>query len=84
MNNTVFEPISVIVSFTNRRVNIHRFKWKNTLYHVSDTVSTWLDKDGKSYVTHFTVSCKRENTICEISFNHNDFEWKLVQYELIS
>lgn len=83
MKNTVFEPISVVVSFHNRKATIHRFKWKNSLYNVSDLVSTWLNKDGKSFVTHFTVHCRKQNTICEVSFNHNDFEWKLVQYELL-
>lgn len=81
METQVSQPIEVIAYFHNLKIEIIKFKWKNSIYKVTQVVSKWKILSGNSYEYHFTVICKEQGVLCELSFNLNDFKWELVQLE---
>lgn len=81
METQVSQPVEVIAYFHNLKIEIIKFKWKNSIYKVTQVVSKWKILSGNSYEYHFTVICKEQGVLCELSFNLNDFKWELVQLE---
>lgn len=81
METQISESIEVITYFHTLKLEIIKFKWKNTVYKVSEIVSKWKVLSGDSVEYHYTVICKEQGVICELSFNVNDFKWQLVQLE---
>ena len=81
METQIFETIEVIAHFHNMKVEILRFKWKNNIYNVSALNSRWKIPAGNGYIFHYTVYCKKQNVICELAYNMDDFKWELVQLE---
>ena len=84
MQNRVFEKIEVIAYFHNLHLEILRFKWKDDIYNVSKINSKWKIPSGNSFEFHYTVICNKQNVMCELCFDLNDFRWELVQYECFS
>jgi len=83
MAQQIFEPVEVIGYFHKLKFQIIRFKWRNSIYNVSSINSDWKISQGSSYIHHYSVICKKQSVICELSFNLNDFKWELVQYDNI-
>lgn len=81
METQVSQPVEVIAYFHNLKIEIIKFKWRNTIYKVTQVVSKWKILSGNSYEYHFTVICKEQGVLCELSFNLSDFKWELVQLE---
>ena len=81
MENQVFESVEVIAYFHHLHAEILRFKWKNDVYNVSKINSHWKIPTGESFEYHYVVICEKQNIICELSYNLNDFKWQLVQFE---
>lgn len=81
MEHLIRESIEVIAYFHNLEVNIIKFKWNNSVYNVSSINSSWKIPLGKLYELHFSVTCKKQNIICELSYNMNDLKWNLIQYD---
>jgi len=83
MANQVFETVEVIGYFHNLKFEIIKFKWRNSIYNVSEMNAYWKTPQGNNFVQHYSVICGRQNVICELSFNPADFKWELVQYDSI-
>ncbi|MBN1633454.1 MAG: hypothetical protein JW917_04735 [Ignavibacteria bacterium] len=83
METQIYEPVEVIVYFHNLHIEIVRFKWNNNIYNVSNLNSYWRVPLGNGFEYHFTVFCRKQGVLCELSFNLNDFKWQLVQLENI-
>ncbi len=81
METQISQQIEVITHFHNLKLEIIKFKWKNTIYKVSQLISKWRVISGESFEYHFTVICRDQGVICELSFNLNDFKWELVQLD---
>ncbi|MCX7832950.1 MAG: hypothetical protein N2490_01915 [Ignavibacteria bacterium] len=81
METQILQPVEVIAYFHNLKLEIIKFKWKNTIYNVSQLVSKWKVLSGNNFEYHFTVICKEQGVICELSYNLNDFKWELVQLD---
>ncbi|MFI5145131.1 MAG: hypothetical protein ACHQJ4_05995 [Ignavibacteria bacterium] len=79
--NEVFEPVEVIAHFHNLKIEILRFKWKNDIFKVNEILNIWKIPYGESFNTHFIAVCKDSDMICELSFNHTDMKWELIQYD---
>lgn len=81
MKYEAFEPVDVIAHFSRTKVNIIKFKRKNTIYKVSSFLTKWRLKEGDNPVTHFVVECKEQRIICELALYHNNYKWELIQYD---
>ena len=81
MKYETFEPVEVIAHFDRTKVNILKFKRKNTVYRVTTSVNKWRLKEGDNPVTHFIVECKDQKVICELALYHNNYKWELIQYD---
>lgn len=82
--NEVFEPVDVIVHFHNLKIEIIRFRWKNDTFRVNQILNMWKIPNGESFDTHFIAVCKDSDMICELSFNHADMKWELIQYDTLN
>lgn len=82
--NQVFEPVEVIAYFHELKIEIVKFKWNNKVYKVNQMMNTWKIPDGDGFSSHFVVLCKENELLCELSFNHTDLKWELVQYDTVS
>jgi hypothetical protein len=82
--NEVFEPVEVIVHYNNLNANILKFKWNNKVYKVSAMPNKWTIPNGESKITHYTVICKDSDIIAELSFDHADMKWTLIQWDTTS
>lgn len=81
MQSKIFEPVEVIGFFRGLNFQIVRFKWRESIYNVSEINATWRIPAGNSYKHHYSVLCKKQNVICELSFNLNDLKWELIQLD---
>lgn len=84
METQIHEAVEVIAYFHNLHIEIVRFKWNNNIYNVSNLNSYWKVPSGNDFEYHFTVLCKKQSVLCELSFNLNDFKWQLIQLENIN
>ena len=82
--NLVLEPVEVIAHFDPPGVIIIRFKWKGKVYKVNDMPNVWKVKNGDDVKTHYTVICRENDMIAELSFSHKDLKWELVQYDSLN
>lgn len=82
--NQVFEQVEVIAYFHNLEIEIVRFKWNNKVYKVTQMMNSWRIPDGDGFSTHFVVLCKENDLLCELSFNHSELKWELVQYDSLN
>jgi hypothetical protein len=83
VQNHVFEQVEVIAHFHNLKVDILKFKWNNQVYRVDQITSTWKVPNGDGFYTHFLAICKEKEIICELSLNHTDMKWELIQYDTL-
>ncbi len=81
METQISESIEVITYFHNLKLEIIKFKWKNTIYKVTELISKWRVSSGDNYEYHYTVICKEQGVICELAFDLNDFKWKIIQLD---
>ena len=72
---TISEPIRVLASFSESRIKIHFFNWKDRIYKVESMNMFHLEKDGNYKLYHFAVSVK--NNSYEITYNPILLEWRL-------
>jgi hypothetical protein len=77
------DPVEVIVHFSKRKLSIIRFKWKNTIYKVSEDVSMFNERAGDMIFSHYVVKCKDQKMICQLKFCQNDLKWELIQWDRI-
>lgn len=82
--NQVFEPVEVIVHFNNLKIQIIKFKWNGSTYKVTEMLQSWKIPAREGFVTHFIVTCKDKDLLCELSFSNTDMKWELVRYDNIS
>ena len=79
MEQQIFEQVEVIAYFHKLHIEVLRFKWKTSTYNVSRINSQWKTPSGNSFKYHYVLVCDRQNVICELSYDLNDFKWELVQ-----
>ncbi|MDQ3021220.1 MAG: hypothetical protein M3R36_11730 [Bacteroidota bacterium] len=82
--NQVFEPVEVIVHFNNLKIQIIKFKWNSSVYKVTEMLQSWKIPAREGFDTHFVVTCKEKDLLCELSFNNTDMKWELVRYDDLS
>ncbi|RPI16518.1 MAG: hypothetical protein EHM58_11770 [Ignavibacteriae bacterium] len=75
------ESVEVIAHFHNLQIDIIKFKWKNKTYKVDHVANKWKINDGKDIVSHFIAICKDSELLCELSFNHSDMKWEIIQWD---
>jgi hypothetical protein len=78
------EPVDVIAHFHNLEIDIIKFKWNSKVYKVDQVTNRWKIPDGAGFRTHFIVICKENEMICELSFNHTDMKWEIIQYDTLN
>lgn len=83
IQNQVFEAVDVIAHFHDLKVDILKFKWKNQVYKVDYITNSWKIPNGDGLLTHYLVICKEKEVICELSLNHTDMKWQLIQYDTL-
>jgi hypothetical protein len=83
MAEQIFEPVEVIGRFERFKFKIIKFKWREEVYHVSQINSYWKEPTGNNYTYHYSLTCEKQNMLCELSFDLNNFRWELVQFEVI-
>ncbi len=79
--NQVFEPVEVIVHFSNLKLQIIRFKWNGSVYKVTEMLQSWKIPSREGFVTHYVVTCRDKDLLCELSFSNIDLKWELVRYD---
>jgi len=79
MNNQIFEPVEVIGYFCGMNFNIIKFKWRESIFNVTDINATWKVRSGNSYTYHYSVSCMKQNKICELTYDITSFKWEIIQ-----
>jgi plasmid rolling circle replication initiator protein Rep len=82
--NEVFEPVEVIAHFKNLKIEILRFKWNGSVYKISEMLQSWKIPNGEGFNTHYVVTCKDKDLLCELSFCNTDMKWELVRYDSIA
>ncbi len=80
----VLEAVEVIAHFHNLEIDIVKFKWNNNVFKVDQITNRWKVPDGAGVRTHFIVICKASEMICELSLNHTDLKWEIVQYDVLN
>lgn len=78
------EPVEVIAHFHNLQIDLLKFKWKGRTYKVDRVPNKWKINDSKDIISHFIVVCTESELLCELSFNHSDMKWEMVQWERLS
>lgn len=56
METQISQQIEVITHFHNLKLEIIKFKWKNTIYKVSQLISKWRVISGESFEYHLLLS----------------------------
>ncbi len=79
-----FEPVEVIAHFHNLEITLLKFKWNNVTYKIDEVTNKWKIPDGTGFRTHFIAICKDKEMICELSFNHTDLKWELIQHDTLN
>ena len=82
--NQVFEAVEVIAHFNNLKIQILKFKWKDSVYKVTEMLQSWKIPEGHGFVTHYIVTCQENDLLCELSFSNIDMKWELVRYDNLS
>ena len=71
----VDEPIRVLASFDNGKINIHFFCYQERIYKVKRLNLFHIKKDENEKTYHFAVSS--ENNSYAISYNPASLAWRL-------
>ncbi len=79
--NQVFEPVEVIAHFSKLKLQIIRFKWNGSVYKVTEMLQSWKIPAREGFVTHYVVTCRDKDLLCELSFSNTDLKWELVRYD---
>lgn len=79
--NEVFEPVEVIAHFNKLKIVILRFKWNGNVYNVTEMLQSWKIPLREGFSTHYVVTCKDKDLLCELSFNNWDMKWELIRYD---
>ncbi len=82
--NQVFEAVEVIAHFNNLKIQIIKFKWKGSVYKVTEMLQSWKIPSREGFITHYIVTCKENDLLCELSFSNTDMKWELVRYDNLS
>ena len=70
------EKIDVVSVFVGGKVNIIRFRWKNTVLSVDKITGRWTTREGPFPVYNFSVLVNK-NDIYELSFNSRTLSWRI-------
>lgn len=81
IQNQVHEAVEVIAHFHSLKVDILKFKWNNQVYKVDRITNTWKIPNGDGLFTRFIAICETKGMLCELSLNHTDLKWELIQYD---
>lgn len=86
MNNNLddFETIEVIAHFNGLKIRILKFKWRSSIYKVTDMLQSWKIPVREGFNTHYVVICKENDLLCELSFSNIDLKWTLVRHDSLS
>jgi hypothetical protein len=71
------EPVRVLASFSERKIRIHFFNWRNRIYKISSANLFHIEKDGSAKRYHFAVSTKENDY--QLVYDPFTLEWKLDQ-----
>lgn len=83
MNQVVLEPVEVIVRYKKIKLEIIKFKRGQTEYIVSKMGNDWVERTGDNVITHYALICERQGISCELSHDHINNKWILVQFDTI-
>ncbi len=70
------ETIRVLASFSEQKVRLHFFHWRDRIFKVESVNLFHIEKDGQKKRYHFAVSC--EGSDYQIAFDPVTLEWQLV------
>lgn len=74
----IFEPIEVITYFDQGVLKPLRFRWKGTVYKISQIHSHWTIPQPRGREHHFSVSAGSPDSF-ELVFNTEDLNWQLAR-----
>lgn len=83
MNRVVNEQVDVIVKYKGANVEIIKFRRGQTEYNVSKVGNIWIERKGGNVVTHYPFICDRQRISGELSHNHIENKWMLVQFDIL-
>lgn len=83
-NNSVFEPVEAIVHFAGLHQNIVRFRWRGSVYRVTEMLQSWKIPVREGFEHHYVVTCRDSDMLCELSFSNSDFKWMLIRYDSLT
>ncbi|HSX42062.1 MAG TPA: hypothetical protein VLE93_01805 [Candidatus Saccharimonadales bacterium] len=70
------ETIRVLASFSEAKIRIHFFHWRDQIFKVDSVNLFHIEKDGNKKRYHFAVSAKGSDY--QIAFDPVSLEWQLV------
>lgn len=80
-NNSVFEPVDVIVYYSGLHPSIVKFKWRGRVYKVTEMLQSWKIPVRAGFEHHYVITCRDSDLLCELSFSNMDFKWLIVRYD---
>lgn len=72
----VEEAIRVLASFSEQKIQLHFFNWRDQIFKVDSVNLFHIEKDGDKKRYHFAVSAKGGDY--QIAFDPVTLEWRLV------
>jgi hypothetical protein len=84
MSIEIYKHIEVNILLYRFSGTKKKCKWNNKVYKVTQMMNSWNIPDGDGFSTHFVVLCKENDLLCELSFNHTDLKWELMQYDSLN
>jgi hypothetical protein len=76
------DPIEVISLFQNGRQRPLRFRWKNSVYNVSQVNGGWTSDLGTQRRLHYSV-CADGDDVYELCFSLDTLGWELSRVCLV-
>ncbi|CAN5602770.1 hypothetical protein BH10BAC5_BH10BAC5_21840 [soil metagenome] len=77
------EPVDVIVRVKGIKTDVLKFKKGDTEYKVTKFIASWIERVGDNIITHYHLICGGQAISCELSHNHLQNKWMLVQIDNI-
>lgn len=73
------EKVNVLASFAGS-IRPIKFKWSGRLVTVKEVTYTWISREGKANIHHFSVT--DGNSLYELSFDAQSLVWRLENLEV--
>ena len=77
MTETINEPITALVTFTEKGIKPLAFRWGKNKYHVKKVMLAHSERKGNGLVYYFSV-CDDINYF-KLAFDTRNFSWRLLE-----